>query len=184
MKNLQNSIIVVEGATDVAFLSSFLKAKYIITNGSAISQETIDAIKKLSQHNDIIIMTDPDFPGKQIRDKINAAIPGCLNVFVDKKFCIKKHKVGIAESQRKEVLKALNSQKVFTNNQMEKYSLKSFAETYDLGILSQKFRDFVTSKIGIDKCNSKRFFERLNEIDYPIEEFDLLIKEYLNNGNK
>ena len=41
MKKKINGIIVVEGKSDVELLSSYIDAEFVITNGSAISDETI-----------------------------------------------------------------------------------------------------------------------------------------------
>ena len=64
-------VIVVEGKTDVQRLQNIIDADYVICNGSAISQETIDLIKELSKVRKVIILTDPDYPGTQIRNKIS-----------------------------------------------------------------------------------------------------------------
>ena len=53
-------VIVVEGKTDVQFLSSFVKADFVEVNGSAISRETISYISALSKKRKVIVLTDPD----------------------------------------------------------------------------------------------------------------------------
>lgn len=55
----------------------------------------------------IIILTDPDFPGMQIRNKILKEIPNAKQAFVRKEVSIKHHKVGVAESTKEEVNNAL-----------------------------------------------------------------------------
>ena len=65
-----NEVIIVEGKTDTQVLKSFLDVDTIETGGSGLNQKTLDYIKTTSLTRDIIVMTDPDFPGKQIRDKI------------------------------------------------------------------------------------------------------------------
>ena len=42
-------VIVVEGKSDLIFLQSFLDAEIIITNGSEISKQTLDMIKKANE---------------------------------------------------------------------------------------------------------------------------------------
>ena len=55
-------VIVVEGKSDLIFLKSFLDAEIIITNGSEISKETLDLIKKANETTGVIVLTDPDYP--------------------------------------------------------------------------------------------------------------------------
>ena len=59
------SIIVVEGLHDeINIKSVYPDATCVITNGSAVSDETIKLLKKLSKNNEIIIFTDPDSPAE------------------------------------------------------------------------------------------------------------------------
>ena len=80
-----DAVIVVEGKSDVLFLETFLEPiDFIITNGSEISKNIINTIKEYSKKYKIIVLTDPDFPGKKIRDTINNNIENCYNAFVSK----------------------------------------------------------------------------------------------------
>jgi ribonuclease M5 len=99
-------IIVVEGKSDYTLLKSFLDVEIIITNGSEISKETLDLIKKANETKGVIILTDPDYPGMQIRNKINQYTSGCKNAFVEKSKAIKGKKVGIAETRKEDILEA------------------------------------------------------------------------------
>ena len=61
MKN----IIVVEGYHDEAKIKAvYPNLDVVVTNGSEISKETLNLIKKLSEDNEIVIFTDPDYPGE------------------------------------------------------------------------------------------------------------------------
>ena len=43
-----DGVIVVEGKSDVAFLSNFIDTEFVTTNGSEISKDTIEYLKKIS----------------------------------------------------------------------------------------------------------------------------------------
>ena len=58
------AILVVEGATDVAFLSSFLDAEFVTTNGSDVPRETIEYLKEAVKRKNVVVLTDPDYPGR------------------------------------------------------------------------------------------------------------------------
>ena len=109
MKKKIDGIIVVEGKTDVAFLNEFIEAEFVITNGSEIPAETIDYLKKSSENRDIFVLTDPDSPGKRIRDILDGNIVGLHHCFVEKEKSIKGGKVGVAESTKEEVIHALEN---------------------------------------------------------------------------
>ena len=89
MKKIINGIIVVEGTTDVAFLSEFIEAEFVSTNGSDVPQSTIDYLKKSREKRDIFVLTDPDSPGKKIRDILDQQIPNLKHCFISKECSIK-----------------------------------------------------------------------------------------------
>jgi ribonuclease M5 len=70
------ALIVVEGKTDKDLIASFLDADVVTTNGSEVSRETIDFIKKAAELRTVVVLTDPDAPGKRIRDLLDEHIPG------------------------------------------------------------------------------------------------------------
>ena len=94
MKKIINGIIVVEGKTDVAFLSEFIDAEFVTTNGSDTPSDTIQSLQKAQEKRNIFVLTDPDTPGKKIRDTLDQHIPNLKHCFVSKESSIKKNKVG------------------------------------------------------------------------------------------
>ena len=82
-------IIVVEGTHDeIKVKAAYPNAECVITNGSEISNETIELIKELAKTHRIIIFTDPDSPGERIRSIITNEIPSASQAFLRKKECI------------------------------------------------------------------------------------------------
>ena len=95
---MYNEVVVVEGKNDKArILAVFPNLEVITTNGSEISEETLDLIYELSKSNKIILFLDPDYPGERIRKIILNRVPNCYNVFIKKSKAIdeRKHKVGV-----------------------------------------------------------------------------------------
>lgn len=54
MKKQLDAILVVEGKSDVAYLSSFIDAEFVITNGSDIPLDTISYLKKASKKKKLL----------------------------------------------------------------------------------------------------------------------------------
>jgi ribonuclease M5 len=102
-----SALIVVEGKTDKDLIESFLDADIVTTNGSEVSRETIDFVKEAAKKRPVVVLTDPDAPGKRIRDILSENVPGLLHAFVPKEKAIKHHKVGVAESNKETILEAL-----------------------------------------------------------------------------
>ena len=53
------AIIVVEGTSDEALISSFMDADIVVTNGSDVPRETIEYLKEAKKKRDIVVLTDP-----------------------------------------------------------------------------------------------------------------------------
>lgn len=181
MKTKVNCLIVVEGKSDIDFLSSFIDAEFYKVNGSAVSSEDIEFLKNAKKSHDIVVLTDPDFPGMKIRNYINDQIPGLKNAYVRKEFSIKNHKVGVAESTKEEVLFALENYIVLDKNKNIK-NIKEY-DLYKLGLLGQKnskeLRQIVIDKYHLGYSNGKSFLKKINMLNISLED----IKEALNVKN-
>ncbi len=171
------SIIVVEGTSDEAFLQSFLEADIVTTNGSEVSRETIEYLQEASKTRSIVILTDPDSPGKRIRDLIAEHVPGVLHAFVRKEKSIKHHKVGVAESSRDEVLLALSH--VVPADPPVRGSLTQ-GDLLDLGLMglpgSEKRRAKVEGKLHLGHGNAKTFLKRANALNLSFEDIEEAMK--------
>ena len=132
MKKQLDSILVVEGKTDVAFLSNYFDCEFVITNGSEISNDTISYLKNAKSKKEIIVLTDPDSPGKRIRDILDANIPGLKHCFICKEHAIKHGKVGVAECDIDEINRALGAP--FKSNLPNDPSI-SPDDIYELGLI-------------------------------------------------
>ncbi len=102
-----DGVLVVEGKSDVSYLSSFIKAHYFITNGYDISEEKIDFLSRVSEKRKVIILTDNDKAGEDIAKKIKTKIS---KVFVVKSAKITRKsykKSGVAETEYEAIIDAL-----------------------------------------------------------------------------
>ena len=171
MKTVINGIIVVEGITDVSFLSEFIDAEFVTTNGSEIPEETIKYLQNSREKREIFVLTDPDSPGKKIRDTLDQFIPNLKHCFVSKEHSIKKNKVGVAESTKEEILKALAN---FIETKKDEIGNITHSDLNKLGLEgsehSSKNRQKVIDKYHLGFCNAKTFLKRVNYSHLTIED--------------
>ena len=113
MKKIKE-IIVVEGKSDTALLKELFEVDTIETHGLALDKKTLELIKEANKTRGVIVLTDPDFPGKKIRDQIQAVVPNCKHAFVSKKDATGKKKLGIAEANKEAVVLALENMVSFS----------------------------------------------------------------------
>jgi len=180
MKKIISELIVVEGKSDIDFLSSFIQADFYQVHGSAINENDIYFLKIANKKRGIIVLTDPDYPGIKIRSKIIKFIPDSKQAYIRKEVSIKHKKVGVAESTKKEALKALSkctSYKSKSNNKIK------IIDLYDLGLVgsinSFSKRLFLCNKLNIGFSNGKELLVKLNSIDITLEQ----IKKEIKNVN-
>ena len=171
MKHFVDGIIVVEGTSDVSFLTQFIDAEFVTTNGSEIPTKTIEYLKKSSGNRDIFVLTDPDSPGKRIRDILDQNIPNLKHCFISKEKSIRSNKVGVAESTKEEVLQALKN---YLTTQKSKIGAITHNDLYALGFegdeLSKERREKVCNKYRLGFCNAKTFLKRVNYSSLTIDD--------------
>lgn len=172
-----NEIIVVEGKSDKQFLETFLNADILTCNGSAIDGFDKNYLIELSKTRGVIILTDPDYPGQRIRNEISSYLPVCKHAFVRKENSIKRHKVGVAEASKEEVLFALEN--VVTFDESKKGSLN---ETDMMllklsGLDSSVNKEKVIKYFNIGHCNSKTLLKRLNLLNVSKETLEAILND-------
>lgn len=170
MKKIKE-IVVVEGKSDTALLKKLFEVDTIETHGLALDKKTLELIKQANESRGIIVLTDPDFPGKKIRDQIQAVVPNCKHAFVSKENAKGKKKLGIAEAKKEAVIAALENMVSFDN---EKQSI-TWNEFISLDIIgNKKRRILVYDLFNLGYGNVKTLFKRLNMVG--ISKADVLKK--------
>lgn len=180
-----NELIVVEGKTDIDFLSSFIEADFYSVNGSAISSKDISFLKEIEKNRPIIILTDPDFPGKKIREILNSNLTNVYNAYVRKEFSIKNHKVGVAESTINEVLLALNNLKKFETNVNSDLTMNDlYALNLNGSKNSKQLRKTICDYLHIEYLNAKQLLKKLKMLGLNKNDLMEIIKNAKWKWNK
>lgn len=167
MKNNIDGVLIVEGNSDVNFLSSFLEALFFITDGYNLSERKIEFLKETSKVNKLIIMTDSDDAGENIRKRIKNEIEGTYDVFIKPNSRKNYQKCGVAEAIKEDVINALKP--YFTNKEI-------FKEEYDLVSLislsnnPKKKREEIVNKYHLVDGNNKSLTNQLRILRVKKEE--------------
>ncbi len=176
-------IIVVEGIHDYALIKKIYPTSIVITtNGSEISPETLKLLATYSKDNEIIIFTDPDYPGERIRKKIKEVCPQAKEAFIPKNVCISKNKrkVGVEHASEAAIKAALAN--VYTNSSTFKFW--DLRKLIALGLADQEQasnrRAYLASRLNIGNPNTKTLINRLNSFGITEEKVKELLEEYGN----
>lgn len=166
MKKIKE-IIVVEGKSDTALLKELFEVDTIETHGLALDKKTLELIKEANKTRGVIVLTDPDFPGKKIRDQIQTVVPNCKHAFVSKKDATGKKKLGIAEANKEAVVLALEN---MVNFDVDNQSI-TWHEFIDLDIIGNKQRRLLVYDLfNLGYGNVKTLFKRLNMVGISKED--------------
>ena len=100
-------IIIVEGRDDVTAVKRVIDSHIISLNGfSGMNKKTIEKLVELSKENELVLLTDPDFAGKKIRDKIKEKIPNIKHAFISRKDALKGNNIGVENAKDNIILEA------------------------------------------------------------------------------
>lgn len=164
-------VIVVEGRDDTAAVKRAVKAETIETHGYGIKKETWLRIEKAYEEKGIIIFTDPDFAGTQIREKLTQRFPKAGQAYLSQRDALKAGDIGIENASAESICQALEKAHYTLEENRAEFSMEDLNK-YGLarGAGSAGRRDRLGKALGIGYGNSKRFLARLNQYGITREE--------------
>lgn len=180
MKKIKE-VIVVEGKDDTKQIAKAVNADTYETNGSALSENDIDRLKKLQKSRGLIVFTDPDFNGERVRKMISQQIPGVKHAFIRRDQGVPEEAHGSlgVEHADPAVIKAALSH-VYTEEEtvVDQYSRHDLAQA---GLLSgqgaRARRERLGQLLGIGYGNGKQLLRRLNLFRIDPVQFTAAIKQ-------
>lgn len=166
-------IIVVEGLHDLQKLKSIDPSiDCITTNGTALSEATLQLIERAQKTRGVILLLDPDHPGRTITKAIVDRVPGVKVAFLKNTDAKSKDlkKVGVEHAGKAPILAALEASKTVLGKPRE-----AACEAADLRLLglsgqsdSAKRRHLAASKLSLPPSNAKTFLKWLQMFQIPL----------------
>lgn len=172
-------IIVVEGRDDTAAIKKSVEAITIETHGYGITDKTWELIARAYEDPGIIVFTDPDHAGEQIRRRILKRFPQAKEAFLDRASAEKKGDIGIENADPDSIREALQKAHCsvmepggenFTKEDMVLCGLVGHPD-------SSARREALGKKLGIGYGNGKIFLQRLNQFGITREDFVKALQE-------
>jgi len=171
-----NETIVVEGKDDERAVKQAISAEIIITHGFCISETTFENIKWAQKQNGIIVFTDPDTAGEQIRKRINDRIKGCKNAYLTQTEAFKKNNIGIENANANNIIDALKNAKC---TEIKKTNLFTIQDLQNNNLMGSEDASQRRQKLGkilrIGYANAKQLLKRLNHYNISRQEFEQAI---------
>jgi len=165
--------IVVEGRDDTAAINRAVEAHTIETHGFGISAATWQLIQKAHETTGIIVFTDPDFAGDQIRKRVMVRFPDAGQAYLDRLDASAGGDVGIENGSPEAIRAALANCKYINPTEAETFTREDLIKAGMWGGPNAAEKRRQAGKIlgiGYGNCNS--FLKKLNQFLISKEEFN------------
>lgn len=165
-------VIVVEGRDDECAVKKAVEAEIIVTHGFGISKQTFELIKRAYNGPGIIIFTDPDHAGEQIRSRLKEAFPLAKHAYLTRAEATKDKDIGIENARSEDILNALEKVRSIIQEKRNEFG---HDDIINYGLSGEKDskarREYLGKILGIGYGNSKVFINRLNNYGVTRKEF-------------
>lgn len=171
-------LIVVEGKNDAQAVRRALgKVDILWTEGYGLTHEKLQYIKEMAARRGVIVLTDPDSVGEQIRERIRHMVPEAKHVYLSKKDARSKDDkdIGVENAKPEDIRRAFQliqvehtegeGDPVFNMNDLVRTGLVGFPD-------SAEKRRRVGRILGLGDANAKQFLHRLNRFQISHEDFE------------
>ena len=185
MKKRIREIIVVEGRDDISAVKAAVDAEIIQVNGFAVrKKENIDRIRVAEKNRGIIILTDPDYAGNEIRKYIHKFFPKAKDAYIRRIEGTKDGDIGVENASPEAIINALEKARCTVSEELQ----ESFTMSYliECGLVggeeASERREKVGGRLGIGYSNGKQFLSKLNRYGITREEFEEALT-FVNSSN-
>lgn len=174
-------VIVVEGKDDTVAIHQAVEADTIETNGSAISDECLRRIEHAQELRGVIVLTDPDYPGRRIRALIEQRIPNVKHAFLPKNQTIAKNgkSLGVEHAKPEDIRRALEN--VYTVTESTFTSAITLDDLIVARLLSnpaaRQRRERLGEILNIGPTNGKQLIKRLEMFQITPQQFGAAIAQ-------
>ena len=170
--------VIVEGRDDTINLKKAVDCFTIETHGFGIRRETWDAIEKAYRERGIIIFTDPDHSGEEIRRKLTEAFPDAGQAYIARSDALKKGDIGVENAESEVIVEALQKaishmKKPTVQQEESDITMQDLKEPgLSGGSGSRELREMAGKYLGIGYANAKGFLTKLKGFGIKREELN------------
>lgn len=170
-------VLIVEGKSDVTAVKRAVDADCITTGGFHFSRRTLADISAAYHRRGIIILTDPDSAGENIRNFLTRKFPEAKHAYIPRDEATANDDVGIEQASPESIRRALSKVRTMQiNSRAEFTAAEMVAHKLAGGVDSSKLRDKLGAILGIGYGNVKTFVRRLNNYGVTRAEFTEALK--------
>ena len=165
-------VIVVEGRDDISAVRAAVDAELIATGGFAFGAAKLAQIAEAHRRTGVIIFTDPDTAGEQIRQRIAAHIGPCRHARLPRQACLRDGDVGIENASPVDIRAALVAARCHTTEVRTEFSLSDLARNGLVGAPdAARRRAALGGALSLGRVSARQLLDRLNHYGVSRAEF-------------
>ncbi len=170
--------VVVEGRDDEAAVTRAVSAPVLSTHGWGFPDEALAQIRRAYETRGIVILTDPDHAGEEIRRRLTELFPDAKHAYLSRPDAEKEKQgrvvdVGVENAPPEAIRDALLAAKAVQADRAAEADVTP-ADLIALGLAgspeSSGLRRAVGKALGIGDCNAKAFCRKLAAFGISREE--------------
>ena len=172
VSKILREVLIVEGKSDIAAVARAVQADCIATGGFHFSRRVLENISAAYNRRGIIILTDPDSAGENIRNFLSRKFPKAKHAYIPRDEATANDDVGVEQASPESIRRALSKVRTLEINPREEFTAAEMvAFNLSGGVESSKLRDKVGAALGVGYGNVKTFVRRLNNYGVTRAEF-------------
>lgn len=177
-------VIVVEGTMDIVAVKRAFNntVDCIATHGLGLDEEFLERLSSINDRQGIIVLTDPDYAGKRIRQKIREYIPSAKHAYITRSQGTKYADIGVENASDESIISAIKKARPEIVELEDRFS---YADIVDNGLTglsnSRKKREALCDYLHIEYSNAKQLVTRLNVYGISRKEFEEALRKINEN---
>lgn len=177
---MYKELIVVEGKNDANAVRRALgRVDILWTEGYGLTQEKLSLIAHAAVKQGVIVLTDPDSVGEQIRERIRKRVPEAKHAYLSKTLAIKNQDVGVENADPEEIRQALA--RLCHEKEPscgEKYTMQDLIQFGLAGTPDAVVkRQTLGRRLGVGDANAKQLLSRLNRFNISKKDYSQALEE-------
>jgi len=166
-------LVVVEGAHDISAVRQAVDAECIATVGHALPAHVIETIRGAQRRCGVVILTDPDHAGEQIRRRVEALVGPCKHAYVPRVECTRLGDVGIENAAPQAIRVALAAAHTTEVDRPTEFVVADLLRHgLQGGVGARQRRRALGATLGLGYGNSRQLLRRLNRFGVSRDDFE------------
>ncbi|MDG1479054.1 MAG: ribonuclease M5 [Myxococcota bacterium] len=171
-------VIVVEGRDDISAVRRAVDAELIATGGFAFGASTLAHIAEAHRRRGVIVFTDPDTAGEQIRKRIVDRIGPCGHARLPRSACTRNGDIGIENASPEDIRAALQAARCSLAEPRQEFTLSDLSRSGLVGTpQAARRRAALGAALSLGRVSARQLLSRLNHYGVSRAEFDTAVAD-------